>query len=462
MVAGRGPFFKHEEGFTIGGPFVKDRLFWFGSYEKVAQGSPTTLTPFTVPMTVNTPTNEILGSFKVDARLTDKHTLTVRYNLQRDTNANLLVQTGPNTDPSGLVNTVVHDNTLNVGMISSLTPHVINEARFFWHRFLSQTPDARNLPGSSLPNAYVGADFCRPQSALQHRFQFVDNVSWTRGIHTFKFGTNISHFKPVAFFGRVHPISPTIRNPEIHMASMSYQRPIGSSFVFSLGYQGVFGHGLFGGTDTNFPTPVADPNHPGFFYFQAIPGSSNDRPNGAFGAIRTNFSDRTSGYNALVVTAEKRLAHHFQFTSSYTWSHTISNGEDIFGLSEPANPLTSLNTETASSLEDIRHLANFNFIADSNNLVHAPILNHIVNNWTFGLLGTLQSGRPYPISTGDRVCWGQLPGTRRRDKPAAEYLRVRHHDSGLRWAAGWYARDDEHRLHVGLQICGEQRGHRRL
>jgi hypothetical protein len=605
---GRAPFFKHEEGFTIGGPFVRDRLFWFGSYEKVAQGSPATLTPFTVPVTVNQPTNEILGSAKIDAKLTDKHTLTIRYNLQRDTNANLLVQTGPNTAPSGLVNTVVHDNTLNVGLISSLTPHVINEARFFWHRFLSQTPDASSVPGEALPNAYVGADFCCPQSALQHRFQYVDNVSWTRGTHTFKFGANISHFpydsgfqqfhfgefsnfatgsctnslfpqanglcptqftvglgpafvhaadniyglyaqdtwqlkrnltinyglrydvengaftggtikdasvpggcllsngllpacgsdhnnfqprlgiawspnfesgilhkvfgdpgksiirmsgaevtemaylnvvldslnfdgnnlftqsitansvgndgttlgqqvlnaypnapstnllslfKPVGFFGRIRPISPTIKNPEIHMASMSYQRQIGSSFVFSVGYQGVFGHGLFGETDTNFPTPVADPSHAGFFYFKAIPGTTNDRPNAAFGAIRTNFSDRTSGYNGLVVTAEKRLAHHFQFLGSYTWSHTISNGEDFFGLSEPANPLVSLNRETASSLEDIRHLVNFNFIADSNNLVHTPILNHIVNNWTFGLLGTLQSGRPYPISTGD-------------------------------------------------------------
>lgn len=605
---GRAPFFKHEEGFTIGGPFVKDRLFWFGSYEKTAQGAPTTLTPFTVPVTVNSPTNEILGSFKVDAKLTDKHTLTVRYNLQRDTNANLLIQTGPNTDPSGLVNNVVHDNTLNVGMISTLTPHVINEARFFWHRFLSGTPDASTLPGEALPNAYVGADFCCPQSALQHRFQYVDNVSWTRGTHTFKFGANISHFpydsgfqqfhfgefsnfapgacsntffpqadglcpsqftiglgpafvhaadniyglyaqdtwqlkrnltinyglrydvengaftggtikdasapggcllsngllpacgsdhnnfqprlgiawspnfesgilnkvfgapgksvirmsgaevtemaylnvvldslnfdgnnlftqsitansvgndgvtlgqqvldaypnapstnllslfKPVGFFGRIRPISPTIKNPEVHMASMSYQRQIGSTFVFSVGYQGVFGHGLFGETDTNFPTPVEDPNHPGFFYSKAIPGSSNDRPNGAFGAVRTNFSNRTSGYNALVLTAEKRIAHHFQFTSSYTWSHTISDGEDFFGLSEPANPLLSPGLDTASSLQDIRHLANFNFIADSNNLVHTAILNHIVNNWTFGLLGTLQSGRPYPISTGD-------------------------------------------------------------
>jgi hypothetical protein len=609
---GRAPFFKHEEGFTVGGPFVKDRLFWFGSYEKVAQGAPATLTPFTLPVTVNQPTNEILGSAKVDAKLSDNQTLTIRYNLQRDTNANLLVQTGPNTDPSGLVNTVVHDNTFNVGLISSVTPHVINEARFFWHRFLSQTPDASSVPGAALPNAYVGADFCCPQSALQNRFQYIDNVTWTSGTHTFKFGANISHFpydsgfqqfhfgefsnfasgnctnslfpqanglcptqftvglgpafvqaadniyglyaqdtwqlkrnltinyglrydveigafsggpikdpaapggclqsnglipacgsdhnnwqprlgiawspnfesgilhkvfgdpgksvirmsgaevtemaylnvvldslnfdgnnlftqtitgnsvgndgttlgqqvlnaypnapsanllslfKPVGFFGRVRPISPTIKNPEIHMAAMSYQRQLGSSFVFSVGYQGVFGHGLFGETDTNFPTPVADPNHPGFFYFPQIAPpaglAENDRPNAAFGAIRTNFSDRTSGYNSLVVSAEKRLAHHFQFTSSYTWAHTISNGEDFFGLSEPANPLTSLNAETASSLEDIRHLVNFNFIADSNNLVHTPILNHIVNNWTFGLLGTLQSGRPYPISTGD-------------------------------------------------------------
>jgi hypothetical protein len=95
------------------------------------------------------------------------------------------------------------------------------------------------------------------------------------------------------------------------------------------------------------------------------------------------------------------LAHHFQFTSSYTWSHTLSNGEDFFGLSEPANPLAPLSLETASAQQDIRHLVNFSFIADSNNLIHTAVLNHIFNNWTVGLLSTLQSGRPYPVSTGD-------------------------------------------------------------
>ena len=36
----RAPFFKHEYGFTAGGPFVKNRLFWFTSLEDTAQGAP--------------------------------------------------------------------------------------------------------------------------------------------------------------------------------------------------------------------------------------------------------------------------------------------------------------------------------------------------------------------------------------------------------------------------------------
>lgn len=626
----RAPFFKHENGFTIGGPMIKDRVFWFGTWEKVAQGAPSTTTPFGSSITVTAPTNEILGSAKIDAKLTEKHMLTIRYNLQRDLSSNLLVQTGPNTDPSGFVSSVVHDNGLNIGMVSTLTTHTVNEARFFWHRFLSQTPTASTLPGEVLPTAYVGADFCCPQGALQHRFQYIDNLSYTRGTHTFKMGMNISHFpydsifqqyhygayqsfsalagscqnslftNPLAqnlcpnqftfgsgpgfvhgtdniygvylqdtwqithnltlnygirydiengafkggtiqdprvpggclqsnglvpacgsdknnwqprlgiawspnyssgilhtlfgdqgksvirasgavvtemaylnvvldslnfdgrnlntatinypafktnssnqqigcflpngspnpnsgdpqscavltaypnaptptsllpfttatgSFGRIRPISPTIKNPNVYMSSFSISRQVGPSFVWSIGYQGVFGHGLFGETDMNFPTPVPDPAHPGYFYFAATGG--NDRPNPLFGAMRTNFSNRTSGYNGMYITAEKRISHHFQFQGSYTWSKTMSTGEDFFGLSEPANPFAPLSLENALSQQDIRHLVNFSFVADTKSLFHTPVVNQIFNNWTFGLLGTLQSGRPYPVSTGD-------------------------------------------------------------
>jgi len=200
-------------------------------------------------------------------------------------------------------------------------------------------------------------------------------------------------------FGRIRPISPTIKNPEIRMASFSIQRQMGPSFVFSVGFQGVYGFGLFGETDENFPTPIADPAHPGFFYVTG-------RPNPAFTAIRTNFSNRTSGYNSLVVTAQKRLAHHFQFQGSYTWSKTLATGEDFFGLSEPGNPLANLKLDRALAQQDIRHLGNFSFVADTQGLFHQPVVRQVVNNWTFGLVGTLQSGRPYPVSTGDGLFSG--------------------------------------------------------
>jgi hypothetical protein len=598
----RAPFFKHEYGFTAGGPLVKNRLFWFTSLEDTAQGAPVTSLPFGNIITINQPLNELLWSAKVDANLTDKNLLTARYNVQRDTSANVLLNTPPgSTDPTGLVNSTIHDAGLNIGLISTLTTHSVNEGRFFWHRFLLSTLTASTLPAEAFPNAYVGADYCCPQGDYQNRFQYIDNLSWTRGSHAFKFGVNISHFpihalyqqfhygeysnfapglcvnsffpqadgrcpsqftiglgpgtvdvadniygfyaqdtwqfrrnitvnyglrydredgaftggtvpephvpggclqsnglipacgsdndnwqprlgvawspsfedgvghrlfgdpgksvirgaagritemvdlnvtvnsrifdgnnlftqsitagsigsdgtttgeqvlnaypnppstslldlfKPVGYYGRVRPISPTLKNPQVDMFSLVYQRQLGSYFTYSIGYQGVFAHGLFGEKDTNFPTPIADPAHPGYFYMPGV-------PNPAFGPIRTVFSDRVSGYNALVITAAKRMSQHFQFQGNYVWSHTLSDGEDFFGLSEPGNPLAPLSLDNASAQNDVRNLVNFNLVADTNNLFHTSVASAILNNWTMGMLSTLQSGRPFPVSTGD-------------------------------------------------------------
>lgn len=52
-------------------------------------------------------------------------------------------------------------------------------------------------------------------------------------------------------------------------------------------------------------------------------------------------------------------------------------------------------------MQDIRHLANFSFVTDTNHLIGTPALGDFVNDWTFSVLGSIQSGRPYPVSTGD-------------------------------------------------------------
>src|SRR5205807_2146074 len=93
----RAPFHKKEGGFTIGGPFIKDRLFWFGTFENTREASPLTLTPTPLPtVTVPQPSNELLASAKLDWVATSRNVITARYNVQRDRFGNLLVQTANN------------------------------------------------------------------------------------------------------------------------------------------------------------------------------------------------------------------------------------------------------------------------------------------------------------------------------------------------------------------------------
>jgi len=599
--ADRAPFFKHEGGFTLGGPFVKDRTFWFASLEKTHQGVPLTLTPPTGTITTTQPTKEVLWSSKLDHKLTDKHQFTVRFNAQRDIQDNLLVQVPQNSDPESLVSSVVHDHTLNIALVSTPTPHTVNEARFFWHRFLSRTPVKSDLPGSTGPGFYQGAAFCCPQAGLQNRYQYIDNLSWTHGSHTVKTGTNISRFPyfslfkqfalgeyiygkpisagapgsasnpatsfttsfgpgsvsatdmvygayvqdswqlrhnltlnyglrydmevgafiggtvpnpaggcfqkngiipacsqdhnnwqprlgiawspsfdsgpmhfifgnpgrsvvrasvaevtelaylnisldslnfdgttlltvtttdpailafapnappasvlaplnpvPIRQFGRIRPIAANLHNAETRHAALSISRQLTNSLVAEVGYIGVFGFGLFGERDTNSPVPVADPAHPGFFYFPVGPTTgdptlaANGRPDNRFAGVRTNDNSRTSTYHGGYVKVTKRVSHHVQFQGNYMYSKTLGTSEDFFGVSQPADPFASMRLERAVSQQDIRHQGSFSVVLDSEKLFTTPVLRQIANNWNIGVIGSLQSGRPYPLSTGDR------------------------------------------------------------
>jgi len=200
------------------------------------------------------------------------------------------------------------------------------------------------------------------------------------------------------FFGRVRPISNDLRNPETRHANLTLSRQIGANFVLDLGYTGVFGFGLFGERDTNFPTVKPDPRHPGFFYF-------GPRPDPRFAAVRTNENSRTSHYESFFAHAEKRLSHHFQFQAGYTLSKLISSTEDF--TSRPSDP-RNIRAERALALNDTRHQVNFSVVYDTAQLSDIRLIKHIVNNWTIGLIGQLQSARPYTVETGDAPFVGLL------------------------------------------------------
>lgn len=558
----RAPFHRHEGGFTLGGPFIKDKLFWFGSYELSRQAFPLILTPDTGTVTVPSPTNNLLYSGKVDYKVSNNHTLSVRYGIERSLQDNLIDQTSSAITPGGLTKLILHDASINLGLVSSLTPTVVNEARFAFFRVINAEPDKTTLPGEIHADGTItGANFCCPQGGLQKRYQYIDNLTWTHGSHTFKTGFNVSYYPWNALFqqfhfgqytlngsgaptsftfaigpgavtskdniyggyfqdtwkltskltmnvglrydmeagafkggkihgpngtcfqgngiisacssdynnfqprlgftfapwqgtlikasaaevtmlafnnvvldslnfdgttlntitttnpavlasfpnfpsaslltgssgcppacGRVRPISRKLHNPEIRMFNFAVEHEFTRTFAMEAQYIGQFGFGLFGERDSNAPPVLADPAHPGFFFF-------GNRPDSRFTAIRTNENSRTSHYNGLLISASKRFSNHVQFNASYTWSHALTSAEDFFGLSEPGD-YVNIRPEMGPAFNDIRHAANFGVVLDSGKVTNMPVARLFANNLSLSWIGQIQSGRPYPFSTG--------------------------------------------------------------
>jgi carboxypeptidase family protein/TonB-dependent receptor-like protein len=590
----RAPFQKQIWGFDSGGPIVKDKTFWYVNYVKAQQAVPLTLQnqppSFTQSVTVSQPTNEILWTVKLDHELFKNHHLMLRFNADRQFFDNDLVQVPQFAQPESLTLSAFHDHTFNIGLTSAITPRVVNEARFFWHRFINILPTKSTAPGVRTANTYSGAAFCCPQGGLQNRYQYIDNITWTRGTHTIKSGVNISHFpyfslfqqfhfgewdtrnstltvgfgpgavnasdtiyglyvqdswklrpnltfnygvrydyedgafkggtiaarggkcfqgngiisscssdgnnfqprvgiawsphyesgflhtlfgdpgrsvirisaaevtelaylnvvldslnfdgvtlltasiatsstcpggatvqsffpnlppasclatfRPANFFGRVRPIAPDLHNPETRHLSFDFTRQFGKDIVVGAGYVGVLGFGQFGENDQNFPAIIPDTRAgvpAGFFYL-------GPRPDPRFRAIRTNTNSRTSAYHGLLIHGQKKFSQHFQAQGSYTFSKLLASTEDFYGTSEPGDP-RNIHGERGLSQNDVRHLGTFSFVYDTQKLTAIPVASQIINNWSFGVIGLLQSGRPYPISTGEGPFTGSVfPG----------------------------------------------------
>jgi hypothetical protein len=209
------PFERKEYGGSVGGPIVRDRLFFFGAIERFDE--PKSETPIRSQAIFNelravpganpvdaipTPYDDTLLTGKVDQRLTDRQNLSYRFSMQQNSSDNDQVANPATTDLSGgstntndLYDFVAKHNF-------SLGGNRLNDFTFHFQDFTNEILGVTNDPIRifSTPQLRVGPAPNTPQQTTVRKFRFRDDFTWFKGSHGLKFGTNYIHTKLGGYF----------------------------------------------------------------------------------------------------------------------------------------------------------------------------------------------------------------------------------------------------------------------
>ena len=232
------PEWRHQAGGTIGGPIVKDKLFFFGNVEITRRnfpladsivnpqfysgstyvgvcGPPATAAQCAAAQayfgrffqTVDRSLSQNLGLLKMDWRPNDKNSLTASFNLMNFTSPNGAVTDVTATDGSGVGgngNQTAHTRNANLSDTYLISSSLVNEARFGWFKDRrGQDINNQLAPPDGLLSGLtvagqgnLGVSINIPNvQPTEDRFQYADNVSWTKGAHQFKFGVDIADLR---------------------------------------------------------------------------------------------------------------------------------------------------------------------------------------------------------------------------------------------------------------------------
>ncbi len=262
--ATKSPFHNNQYGADVGGPIVKDKLFYFVNWEGqreslgvpsearvpspaeiAALGGPSNpvissllqKNPWPTPNIPNIPMfapqsnifavapafnnmDEVIG--KMDYNINDRNMLTGRYYFGNTTQSFPLGLQGSGILPGYNTLTPVRAQVVSLSEVATLSPTRVNEARFGWIRYSTTflpedssfspssigldtgSPDG-GLPVINVPGyASIGANNSLPRGRGATNWQFIDDYSWTVGSHEFKFGYQFYRTAISSFFDAGH------------------------------------------------------------------------------------------------------------------------------------------------------------------------------------------------------------------------------------------------------------------
>ena len=219
---------RQQFGGTLGGPLIKDKAFWFFSYDQQKRDFPVNGQPssplffsdcvaptassglkvgplsacgaalgFLVPQTGIAPRrgDQLIFFPKFDWQINQKHQFTASYNyLNWDSPNGIQTQPVVAFAESGNGGDNVRVDSITLGLVSTVSPTKLNEARFQYARDLEFEPaNAPSQVGLLVEGFQVGPPSFLPRAKFpnEKKYQFVDNFSIIHGSHTFKFGADL-------------------------------------------------------------------------------------------------------------------------------------------------------------------------------------------------------------------------------------------------------------------------------
>jgi len=217
---------RQQFGGSVGGPLIKEKLFYFLSYDQQKRNFPAVIGPFapnfftgpeitnctdpncpsviaalkTITNTTNPRTGDnYIGLAKLDYQMNPHHHFSTVLNILRWDSLNGIF-TGPTLTTTALGNG--SDNVANEFSTSTwnwiINSSLVNEARFQYGRdFESETPNASGPSFLISGAASFGMPNFLPRARYpdEKRYQVADNLSWVRGRHQIKSGVDINYVR---------------------------------------------------------------------------------------------------------------------------------------------------------------------------------------------------------------------------------------------------------------------------
>ncbi|HLL76885.1 MAG TPA: carboxypeptidase regulatory-like domain-containing protein [Pyrinomonadaceae bacterium] len=358
---------------------------------------------------------------RVDHNFNDRHALYVRWAQGAQNTLGDNVNGGLQRFPGlpNWVDTYRTPRNLAVNHRWSITPTVVNETVFGFNRFTFSfdNPDPTENPPYilNLPTDPLNLEEPVNNARTAQTLQFVDNLSWARGSHTYKFGTNLRFQKHIddrssvaggltrerVFFSTgINPV-PANYNTNVTGINSADRSRLESMINDLLGRVGTINQAFVAINDTTFGPPrtrfAYDARYPEFdFYGQ---DTWKLRPNFTLDyGLRWEVRLSPRAPNNIVLRPERRLAAGEPPTNAFTFGEGKLYDDSYRQFAPTAgfawDPFKTGKTSIRANYRLAYDRTN-TFVFSSFIFQSAPGLTRLVTNNTFGQNGgLLRNGLP--------------------------------------------------------------------